>query len=91
MVRLYYDEFSKNIKKNPTKDLKIAVIYSYAANEEEVDGILDEENPEDTSALNQNSRDFLKSAIQDYNLMFHTNYDTSSDKFQNHIRMYRSV
>lgn len=86
MAKLYYDEFRRIIKNDPTKDLKIAVIYSYAANEEEVDGILDEENPEDTSALDQNSRDFLESAIQDYNQMFHTNYDTSSDKFQNYYK-----
>ncbi len=86
MAKLYYDEFRRIIKNDPTKELKIAVIYSYAANEEEVDGILDEENSEDTSALDQNSRDFLESAIQDYNLMFHTNYDTSSDKFQNYYK-----
>ena len=64
-------QFRRIIKNDPTKNLKIAVIYSYAANEEEIDGILDEENSEDTSALDQNSRDFLESAIQDYNLMFH--------------------
>ena len=86
MAKLYYNEFRRIIKNDPTKDLKIAVIYSYAANEEEIDGILDEENSEDTSALDQNSRDFLESAIQDYNLMFHTNYDTSSDKFQNYYK-----
>ena len=86
MAKLYYDEFRRIIKNDPTKDLKIAVIYSYAANEEEVDGILDEENSEDTSALDQNSRDFLESAIRDYNQMFHTNYDTSSDKFQNYYK-----
>ena len=86
MAKLYYDEFRRIIKNDPTKELKIAVIYSYAANEEEVDGILDEENSEDTSALDQNSRDFLEAAIQDYNLMFHTNYDTSSDKFQNYYK-----
>ena len=86
MAKLYYDEFRKIIKNDPTKDLKIAVIYSYAANEEEIEGILDEENPEDTSALDQNSRDFLESAILDYNQMFHTNYDTSSDKFQNYYK-----
>ena len=79
MAKMYYDEFRRIIKKDPTKQLKIAVIYSYAANEEEIDGILDEENSDDTSALDQSSRDFLESAIQDYNLMFHTNYDTSSD------------
>lgn len=86
MAKLYYDEFRRIIKKDPTKDLKIAVIYSYAANEEEIDGMLDEENPEDTSALDQNSRDFLESAIRDYNAMFHTNYDTSGDKFQNYYK-----
>lgn len=86
MAKLYYDEFRRIIKNDPTKDLKIAVIYSYAANEEEIDGMLDEENPEDTSALDQNSRDFLESAIRDYNAMFHTNYDTSGDKFQNYYK-----
>ena len=86
MAKMYYDEFRKIISANPTKNLKIAVIYSYAANEEEVEGMLDEENSEDTSALDQNSRDFLESAIQDYNQMFHTNYDTSSDKFQNYYK-----
>ena len=59
MAKLYYDEFRRQIKADPTKNLKIAVIYSYGANEEEADGILDEENPEDTSALDQTARDFL--------------------------------
>ena len=86
MAKLYYEEFRKIMKADPTKQLKIAVIYSYAANEEEADGILDEENPEDTSALDQNARDFLDSAINDYNMMFHTNYDTSSEKFQNYYK-----
>ncbi len=76
MAKLYYDEFRRQIKADPTKNLKIAVIYSYGANEEDADGILDEENPEDTSALDQTARDFLDSAILDYNQMFHTNYDT---------------
>ena len=47
--------------------MRVAIIYSYGANEAETDGILDEENPEDTSALDQSSRDFLEQAIQDYN------------------------
>ena len=33
---------------NPAKALKIGLIYSYGANEEEADGILDEELPDDT-------------------------------------------
>ena len=86
MAKLYYDEFCRQMDADPTKRLKVAVIYSYGANEEEADGILDEENSEDTSALDQNSRDFLEKAIKNYNEMFHTNYDTSSDKFQNYYK-----
>lgn len=86
MAKLYYDEFRKQMGENPTKQLKIAVIFSYAPNEEEADGIIDEENPEDTSALDKSSRDFLEEAILDYNTMFHTAYDTSSDKFQNYYK-----
>ena len=90
MAKLYYQEFKKQMKADPTKKLRIATIFSYGANEAESEegrsGILDEENPEDTSALDQPSRDFLESAIQDYNEMFHTNYSTDSDKFQNYYR-----
>ena len=45
-----------------------------------------EENSEDTSALDKTSRDFLDSAIKDYNKIFHTSYDTSSEKFQNYYK-----
>lgn len=90
MAKLYYQEFKKQMEKDPTKKLRIATIYSYGANEPENDegtnGILDEENSEDTSALDQSSRDFLDMAIKDYNEMFHTNYSTDSDKFQNYYK-----
>lgn len=86
MAKLYYEEFKKQMEKDISKKLKVAVIYSYGANEEEADGILDEENSEDTSALDKNSRDFLESAIKDYNDMFNTSYDTSSEKFQNYYK-----
>ena len=66
MAKLYYQEFQKQMAADPTKKLRVATIYSYGANEEETDGILDEENSEDTSALDQNSRDFLDAAIRDY-------------------------
>lgn len=85
MAKLYYDEFKKQMAADPAKKLRIATIFSYAPNEE-ADGILDEENSEDTSALDQSSRDFLEYAIKDYNEMFHTAYDTSSDKFQNYYK-----
>ena len=86
MAKLYYAEFKKQMEADPTKKLRIAVIYSFAPNEEESDGIIDEENPEDTSALDKSSRDFLDEAIMDYNMTFHTNYDTSSEKFQNYYK-----
>lgn len=90
MAKLYYQEFKRQMEADPTKKLRITTIYSYGANEAEYDegtsGILDEENSEDTSALDQSSRDFLESAIRDYNEMFHTNYSTDSDKFQNYYK-----
>lgn len=86
MAKLYYEEFKNQMAADPTKKLRIATIFSYGANEEESDGILDEENSEDTSALDKTSRDFLEDAIKDYNKMFHTNYDTSNDKFQNYYK-----
>lgn len=75
MAKLYYEEFQKQTKADPTRKLRIATIFSYGANEEESDGILDEENSEDTSALDKPSRDFLEAAIEDYNKEFHTAYD----------------
>ncbi len=45
-----------------------------------------DENSEDTSGLDVSSRDFLDNAIADYNTMFGTSYDTSSDKFQNYYK-----
>ena len=86
MAKLYYQEFKKQMAADPTKALRIATIFSYGANEPEADGILDEENPEDTSALDQPSRDFLDAAIRDYNAMFHTNYSTDGDRFQNYYK-----
>lgn len=85
-AKLYYNEFKKQMAENPSKTLKIATIFSYGANEEEQDGILDEENPEDTTRLDSSSRDFLAGAIKDYNATFGTSYDTSSDKFQNYYK-----
>lgn len=85
-AKLYYDEFKRQMEAAPQRKLKIAVIYSYGANEADADGILDEENPEDTSALDLTSREFLETAIADYNEMFHTNYSTDGDKFQNYYK-----
>ena len=87
MAKAYYNEFKKQQADLPEfQRLKIATIYSYSANEEDIDGILAEENPESTTQLDQQSRDFLEGAIKDYNQMFATNYDTSGDKFQNYYK-----
>lgn len=86
MAKLYYTEFKKQLAQDPFNNLRVATIFSFAANEEEPDGFLGEENSEDTSSLDKTARDFLDDAICDYNKMFNTNYDTSSDKFQNYYK-----
>lgn len=85
MCKRYYEELKKQIiSKNI--DLKIATIFSFAPNEDvSDDGFLGEEEFE-TDHLNQSSRDFLQGAIEDYNNIFKTNFDTSSDKFQNYYK-----
>lgn len=86
VAKKYYAEFKKQLSELPSdKKLKVALIYSFSVNEEDADGMIDE-NLEDTSGLDQSSRDFLDSAIVDYNAMFGTSYDTSADKFQNYYK-----
>lgn len=85
-AKAYYQEFKKQMEADPSKKLTIATIYSYGANEAEPDGILEDENSEDTTRLDQTSRDFLESAIDDYNNTFHTSYSTDSDQFQNYYK-----
>ena len=84
-AKLYYAEFKRQMAEKPERQLRVALIYSFSENEE-IAGILDEENSEDTSALDDPSRDFLDSSISDYNAMFKTDYDTSADKFQNYYK-----
>ena len=85
-AKRYYAEFSEQQKTLPeAKQLKVGLIYSFAANEEEFDGLLGEEEFE-TEGLDQSSRDFLDAAIKDYNALFGTSFDTSADKFQNYYK-----
>ncbi|MFD0292026.1 type I restriction endonuclease subunit R [Streptomyces sp. NPDC127118] len=65
--------------------LKVALIYSFAPNEDAPDGLLGEEDFE-PDGLDKASRDFLEEAIQDYNDMFGTSYDTSSTRFENYYK-----
>ncbi len=88
-AKRYYADFKRQMADLPSdKQLKVALIYSFGVNEDEPEeeGFIREENPEDTSKLDQSSRDFLEAAIQDYNRMFKTNFDTLSDKFQNYYK-----
>lgn len=84
MAIRYYNEFKKQIAQK-NRNLTIATIFSFSANEEEPDGLLPEEDF-NMENLDQSSRDFLEAAIRDYNTTFNTNYDTSSDKFQNYYK-----
>ena len=86
VAKKYYAEFKKQLADVPSdKRLKVATIYSFGANDEDADGMIDE-NSEDTSGLDASSRDFLEGAITDYNAMFGTSYSTSSEKFQNYYK-----
>lgn len=80
----YYKEFKKQMEESGRR-LSIATIFSFSPNEEDPDDILQDENF-DTSGLDQTSRDFLESAIQDYNEQFNVSYDTSADKFPNYYK-----
>ncbi|MGW9827905.1 type I restriction enzyme, R subunit [Brevibacterium pityocampae] len=85
-ARRYYNQFQLQMEElPPDKRLKVGLIFSYGANEAEADGILDDE-AFDTDALDRDTRSFLEDAIQDYNDMFGTSYDTSADRFQNYYK-----
>ncbi|OCG60265.1 type I restriction endonuclease subunit R [Gilliamella sp. Fer4-1] len=84
-AKLYYESFKK-LQKDASKPLKIATIFSYAANEEQdAQGNFADESFE-TDALNQSAKEFLAMAIDDYNKEFKSNYDVSSEQFQNYYR-----
>ena len=86
----YYEIF-KELQAEVKKPLRIATIFSYAANEEDPTanglGLINEENPLIEGAVNPYSRDKLDSFIQDYNGMFKTSYSTNdSQSFYNYYQ-----
>lgn len=83
-AKKYYVELKKQLADRDSS-LNVAVIFSYSANEDDPDDVLADEVFE-TEGLDSSSRDFLESAINDYNEVFNTNFDTSSDKFQNYYK-----
>jgi type I restriction enzyme R subunit len=85
-AKRYYAEIKRQQQALPeAQRLKVGLIYSFAANEDDQDGLLGEVEFE-TTGLDQSSRDFLEDAIRDYNALFSTSFDTSADKFQNYYK-----
>ncbi|HHW4675298.1 MAG TPA: type I restriction endonuclease subunit R, EcoR124 family, partial [Xylella fastidiosa subsp. pauca] len=85
-AKRYYAELMAQQKDLPeAQRLKVGLIYSVAANEGDGDELLAEEEFE-TERLDQDARNFLEAAIQDYNALFGTSFDTSADKFQNYYK-----
>lgn len=84
-AKMYYESF-KNLQKGREKPLKIATIFSFAANEEQnAIGEIQDESFE-TNEMDSSSKEFLDSAIDDYNSLFKTNFSTEGKSFQNYYR-----
>ena len=84
-AKMYYLEFKKQLEA-AKRDLTVATIFSFSPNENQEDnGILSDEEM-NTDDLDKSSRDFLEMAIRDYNKKFNTNFDTSSEKFENYYK-----
>lgn len=84
-AKLYYEQLN-NLQKDSEKPLKIATIYSFAANEEQNSiGEIEDESFE-VSAMESSAKEFLTKAINDYNAMFKTSYSVDSNEFQNYYR-----
>ena len=84
-AKLYYEEFQKQQESLPEeKRLKVATIFSFAANEEPSSlGEIEEEGFE-TTAMNSTAKEFLKKVIDDYNNVFKTNFTIDGQGFQNY-------
>ena len=84
-AKLYYESF-RELQKGSDKPLRVATIFSFAANEEQdaVGDIQDESF--DVSAMNSSAKEFLSGAIVDYNALFKTNFSVDSNGFQNYYR-----
>ncbi len=84
-AKCYYEELNR-LQKESEKSLKIATIFSFAANEEQnaIGEIVDETF--DPSAMNSSAKEFLTKAINDYNALFKTSYGVDSKEFQNYYR-----
>jgi len=84
-AKLYYESF-RELQKGIDKPLRVATIFSFAANEEQ-DAIGDiQDESFEVSAMNSSAKEFLSAAIADYNALFKTNFSVDSNGFQNYYR-----
>jgi len=84
-AKLYYECF-RELQRSSDKPLRVATIFSFAANEEQ-DAIGDiQDESFDVSAMNSSAKEFLSAAIADYNALFKTNFSVDSNGFQNYYR-----
>jgi type I restriction enzyme R subunit len=84
-AKLYYESLN-NLQKDDSRPLRVATIFSFAANEEQ-DAVGDiEDESFDVSAMNSSAKEFLSAAIEDYNGLFKTNFSLDSNGFQNYYR-----
>lgn len=84
-AKLYYECF-RELQKTSDKPLKVATIFSFAANEEQ-DAIGDiQDESFNVSAMNSSAKEFLSAAVADYNALFKTNFSVDSNGFQNYYR-----
>lgn len=86
-AKQYYTIFKKQQDSlSEEQRIKVGIIYSYSPNEDDNSGLGLGDEGFETDQLDQSSRDFLESAITDYNDMYHTSYDTSTIGFRNYYR-----
>lgn len=85
MAKVYYSAFKRLQEERGGEKLKIALIYSFGPNESD-DGCGLPDESFDVESLDTPSRDFLDAAIDDYNTIFATSFDTSSLGFQNYYK-----
>ena len=84
-AKCYYQELNA-LQKDSDRPLKIATIFSYAANEEQnaIGDITDETF--EPSAMDVSAKEFLEKVITDYNAMFKTSFSLESKSFENYYR-----
>ena len=85
-AKAYYQELQDQ-QAGKAKPLKIATIFSYAANEEQAAiGEIDDETFSPADLADISSKEFLSGAISDYNRLFQTNFSINGNEFQNYYR-----